>query len=409
MSRLMKGVFAGLILFAVSVAYITIPKENVFATNSDEGQYFNYAKGVSQKGISYIPVLLQKYMATPSAQLLPHPGRVGHTLVTALWFKVFPRTYRSLAHLSFVCFALFLWVSFVFARKYLGTDIALWYTTLLSSSPLLMAASRRVLQDSVLNLFWALPFWFFFDYAMSGKKRSLWIFCATLAFAITIKEQSVVLVPLFAAAWLGFRFFLKKNMPWGDFLIMLFVPLAAAVVLLVVFLGGINNFVTVVDFILGVHLSSNELNSYSYFAIGPWFKFLIDFMLLSPLATLLFVGYFFHLLIQKKLDAVRAYGLVFFLVVFGVFSSLYHTKIVRFVVSLEIVMFLFAVFALLEIFNFKNKRWAVHGVSISVFLILLLNILYYNKIFVEMRTYDPISVWLLLGHKILPYYYFRPG
>jgi hypothetical protein len=244
---------------------------------------------------------------------------------------------------------------------------------------------------------------------MSARKRSLWIFCATLAFAITIKEQSIVLVPLFAMAWLTLRFVYKKKLIIRDFLIIMFVPSLGAVILLVIFLGGINNFVTAVDFILGVHLSSGDLNAYSYFGIGPWFKFIVDFMLLSPVTTLLFIGYFFHMLIQKKPDPVRAYCIIFFLFIFGVFSCLQHTKIVRFVVSLEIVMFLFAIFALVEIFSFKNKQLTVNAVSSAVFLIFLLNIIYYNKIFVEKATYDSISVWLLLAHKFLPYYYFRPG
>jgi hypothetical protein len=410
MSRLTQSVFAGLILFAVIVAYVTIPQEGSFANTSDEGQYFNYAKGVSQNGVSYIPVLLQKYMATPSAQLLPHPGRIGHTLIMASWFKVFPKTYRSLAHLSFVCFLVFLLCSFVFARKYLGVDIALWYTTLLSSSPLLMAASRRVLQDSILNLFWALPFWFFFDYLMTRQRKTFFWFCVVFTVALLIKEASIPLWLFFFAAWLVFKFSTQRDLPWRDAAYLFLPPIAAALIYIIV-LGGVNNFVTLVDFVSGLQtIPTGQLNyTYPMFARGPWYKFLVDFLLLSPFVTLLFIGYFYHLLANKKFDKIQAYGLLFFVIIFGLFSNLQHTKIVRFVMSLEITLCLFAVLALCEIFRFKNKNLSLNLVVLSVFLIFFSNIMNYTLIYCQNNTYDTISLWLLLAKKFIPYFYFLPG
>ncbi len=425
----MRGVFAGLVIFAAAAAYVSMPQEESFAAPADEGTYFNNARRVRMFGVSHIPVLAKEYLASPRAKLLPNPGRVGQILVAALWLRIFPMTYRSLAMLSFVCFLLCLGASFHFARKYLGTDTALWYTTLLSSSPLLMAASRRLLQDSLLHLFWALSFWLFFDYLMTRDRRRLWIFGAALFAAITIKEQSIALLPFFGVSWLIFKFRYRKDLPVRDLLVALLAPPIAAAVLLTVCLGGVKNAIAMAACVLSVYFppgrfspatlshvlaqavgmdfSPGPFNRYNLYSLGPWYKFLVDFMLLTPMTTLLFVGYAFHLLLQRKLDAIRAYHMVFFAVIFSVLSSLY-TRNVRYAISLEIVISLFAVFALQELFAAANKRITTHALSVSVFLIYLMNILNYHNIYVVWRTYDPISVQLLLTQRILPYFNFNP-
>jgi len=404
MSNAMRCVFLFCILFAAGRAYLTMPKEERFARGADEGYYFRYAKEISNEGLGHFSKLLEVYLDDPRAQLFPHPGRFGHTLIAALWFKIFPDTYRSLAHLSFLCFLVFLGVSFFFCRKYLGTDMALWYTTLLASSPLMMAASRRLLQDSLLNLFWALPFWLFFDYLMTKRRRSLVVYCVTLIVAITIKEASLALIFCAAVAWLVFKFHYQRDLPPGDFLITIFVPSVVSLVVVIIVLGGFANFSLLADFLVSVHFSANPSNTYAIFATGPWFKFLVDFMLLSSVVTVLFIGYFFYLLAVRKFNQIQAYGLIFFTIVFGIFSSLQHTKIVRFVMSLEIVLCLFAVLALQELLRFKSKPLTRHLTAAAVILIFLTNISNYNLLYCRQGIYDAVSVWLLLAKKFIPYF-----
>ncbi len=400
----MQGVVAGLILFAVGVSYWTMPREEEFPGGPDEIYYVKYARAVSEGGLTQIPSLFLSYMNDAQAQRFPHPGRVGHTLINALWCKVFGPTYRSLAHLSFLCFVVFLFVSYYFAKKYCGIDAALVYALFLSSSPLIMASARRVLQDSMLNLFWALSFWFFLDYLMTRRRKMFVWFCVAFTVALTVKEATAPVWLFFAAAWLVFKFCYQRDLPWKD-LGLLFIPFGAALVLYIVLLGGLNNFVTLVDFVSGLAVmpTSDFPDTYPLFAMGPWYKYVVDFLLLTPAETLLFIGYFFYLLMVRKIDQVRAYALMFFGILFVFFSNLQHTKIVRFVMSLEIVVCLFAVFAIYQLFQFKNKHLTSSLVIILAFVIFLANILNYASLYCEMRIYDPTSVWLLMGKKIIPH------
>ncbi len=398
-----------LLLIAVPLvmAYRSIPAEDRFAKQSDEGYYMKYAQAFAEEGVRSIPKALRRYLDTPELQAFPHPGRFGFTLFTGMWLKVFPDTYRSLAHLSFVAAILFLILSYYFARRYLGLEVAALYTLLLACSPLLMGASRRVLQDSVLHLFWAVPFWLFFEYLMTKRRWAFVGSIAALIVALTIKEVSIFLIFFFVFSWIVFKIFYTKDLPLRDFAWLVLAPPIGAAVLYLIFLGGLGNFSSLVDFTLGVHLSGSPspgVTSYSQFATGPWFKYLLDFLLVSPWATVLCLGYIFHLLAVRKMGPLHAYGLLYFILVYGLLSCLKSTKIVRFGMSLDIVLYLFAVLALLQLLRSK-RWWALYTVELAALLICYTQLRIFWKIFVEMTTYDTISVWLLLAHKIIPYFY----
>jgi len=397
-----------LLLIAVPLvmAYRSIPEEDQFATQSDEGYYMKYAQAFAEGGVRSIPKALRHYLDTPQEQAFPHPGRFGYTLFTGMWLKVFPHTYRSLAHLSFLAAFLFLALSYYFARRYLGLEVAALYTLLLACSPLLMGASRRILQDAVLHLFWAIPFWLFFEYLMTKRRWAFAGFCASFIVALTIKEASILLMFFFVVSWLVFKFVYRKDLPYQDFGWLVLAPPLGAALLYLIFLGGWGNFSSLVDFIFGVHLGSSSpgITAYSQFGTGPWFKYLLDFILVAPWPTVLAVGYVFYLLAVRKMGPVHAYGLLFFVSIYGLLSCLKYTKIIRFGMSLDIVLYLFAVLALLQLLRSK-RGWGLYAVELAVLFICYTQLRIFWKIFVEMKTYDTISVWLLLAHKIIPYFY----
>ncbi len=410
MGGVMRAVSCGLVLAAALLTYRTMPAEDGFYANADEGRYLYYAKEVSTQGVNRIPVLVREYMTTPGAHPYPHPGRVGHTLITAAWLKLFPPTFRSLAHLSFLAFLVCLGVSFHFARKYLGTDTALLYVLLLASSPLTMAAARRVLQDSVLNCAWVGAFWLFFDYLMTPSRLRLALFTAVFALAITIKEASVPLIGFFALGWVIFKDRYGKPLPWLEGVVLLGAPLTLAAAIDIFFLGGLTNFLSVVRFAASVHLSAVESpTEYAAFATGPWYKFVIDFLLLSPLTTLLAIGYFFHLLATKAFDPLRTYCVLFCVFMLATFGNLSHTKIVRFVMTLDTTLMLFTLWMLDAVFEGAERQVRSTAVILSVCVICGLNLLNYQHLYGELQIYDPISVWLLVGQKVLPYFNFLPG
>ncbi|MGE5280587.1 MAG: ArnT family glycosyltransferase [Deltaproteobacteria bacterium] len=399
-----------LILVPLAIAYRSIPAESSFAKGADEGHYMKYAQDFAQEGPASISRSLKLYFDTPELQRFPHPGRFGFTIITGLWLKAFPDTYRSFAHLSYAAMLLFLILSYVFSRRYLGCEVAALYTLLLACSPLLMAASRRVLQDSVLHLFWALPFWLFFEYLMTRRRWAFVGFCLTYIVALTIKEVSVFLTLFFVVAWLVFKRYYKKDLPWRDFAWVVLVPPLGAAVLYAVFLGGVGHLFELVDFLVEAHFTSASnaaFTSYSLFATGPWFKYLLDLLLVAPWVTILSVGFIFYLIGRRQMGPLHAYGLIFFVVLYALLSSMKFTKIIRFGMSLEIVTYLFCVLALLHLWRSRN-RWGLVAVEGCILFFGFTQLQFYQKLFIEMQTYDIITVWMLLAHRIIPYFYMAP-
>lgn len=401
MSKLMRVVIIGLILFSAITVYFSFPKEDMYATGADEGYYFLYAKIIAQNGIGAFPALLREYLDTKQAQLFPHPARIGHILMTAFWFKAFPNTYFSLANFSFLCFVLLIMLSFYFCRKFFGKDPAYFYTLLLSCSPILMHSGKRCLQDSSVNLFWALSVWLFLDFLIKKQKYKFILFLISFYLSILIKESSVILMAFFAAAYLLYRFGYKQQVRWSYFAGLVVIPVLAAGLTFMVLLGT-DNFIGLIKFISGVHFPGVITNSYSLYNTGPWFKFIIDFLLLSPITALLFIGYTLHILFLRKIEWKQAYFLMFFVIIFAISSSMKYTKIVRFVSILEISICLFSVLALYELFRQKDLRYQIYCVVSSIGLIYFINYNTFIFLFLHNNIYDPVSNFLLYFKNVVP-------
>lgn len=401
--RLIRLVSWILISFSVLTVFMTTPKEGGFARGADEGYYFTYAMIVKEGGVAQFPVLLRHHLSDKVMQRYPHPGRVGHVLLTAAWLGVFPDTFLSLARFSWFCFILFLLVSFWFARKYFGERTACLYTALLSIHPLLMTAGRRVLQDSVLNLFWAFSIWFFLDFLIEKKRRQYILFLVFFCISLAIKEASGLLWIFFACAFLFLR---EKNDPRlsGRHLLGIFlIPIVILGVSYLWLLGGWANCMVLIRYLAGVHFPGGAVtNAYSLFGMGPWYKFIMDELMLSPWTTLLAIGYLFCILLKRRAEKPVAYLAVFLVLFYAIMSAMKYTKIIRFVMSMEISVCLFAVLMLQELFaGYKDERRALL-VFLAVCVIYLVNSVNFVHLFVSWNIYDPISYWLLQAQRIIP-------
>ncbi len=402
--RLIRLVSWILISFSLLTVFMTTPREGEFARGADEGYYFSYAMIVKEGGVAQFPALLRQHLSDKVAQLYPHPGRIGYVLLTAGWLSIFPDTFLSLARLSWFCFILFLLVSFWFSRKYFGERTACFYTVLLSVHPLLMTAGRRVLQDSMLNLFWALTLWLFLDFLIEKKRRQYIAFLVFFCISLSIKEASSILWVFFACAFLLFR---DKNdiRLGGRYLLGIFVvPVLVLGILYLWLLGGWANGLALVRYLAGVHFPGGAVtNAYSLFGMGPWYKFIMDDLMLSPWTVLLAIGYLFHILLKRQAAKPVAYLALFLVFFYAVMSMMKYTKIIRFVMSMEIAVCLFAVLMLKELFaaDKKDERRALL-VFLSVCVIYLINSANFAHLFVRWNIYDPISYWLLQAQRVIP-------
>ncbi len=445
MNRHSRIILFLLVVFSVAFLAFNLVPEKQYYPWSDEGYYYRYGSQIEQEGLPGLKKLLSWYAGDEKARYHPAPTRIGYLFIVSILFRIFGPSYVLLGLISFVSFLCFLWISFYFIKKYVDEAAAWHATALLSSSPLLLAMSRRALTDSMINLSWALSFWLFFDFLHpptqdaaplkngaeereSGivsasadvrpflekgttsvvglhkpQAKKYFFLIASLAWALLVKEASVILLPLFAFFFLVERKYFNLAVPRIYFWGILLGPIAIAGPCFFVALGGWENIFVAIKAILSTHFDPHYSNQYAtVFCVGPWYRYLVDFLLLSPCMMLLFLGQFFWLLLEKKKTLMERYLLFYCVSIFVFFSSLSHTKVVRFVISLEMVIALFAFFYILKI---SKKVGEGHAAKITLLIIIFLfttNWLNFYSIFFKTGLLDPISFHLLRTMQFIP-------
>ncbi|KPK42673.1 MAG: hypothetical protein AMJ78_01655 [Omnitrophica WOR_2 bacterium SM23_29] len=402
MNPLFRVVIICLILFSVLSVYVTIPTEENFAKTADEGYYFIFASLVNEGGVSQFPFLAKTYIDNKEARLFPTPLRIGHILSTALWFKLFPNTLVSLAQFSLFCFILFLVVSFYFARRNFNRDVAYLFTLLLSSSPLMMVMGRRALSEMHGNLLWALVIWLFLDFLRKENKIKYFIFLLAYSYSITVRESSIALLLFFALFFFIHKYAYKKSISGAYLLGIAFVPLFLLSTAYVILFQGVGNVLRIVGATLNVHFGIQTSTYALLFCTGPWYRYIVDYLLLSPVTTLLFTGYFCYTTLIRNFEWKTTYFMIYFTLVFIIFSFFRYSKVVRFVINLDMVIALFSVKLLYELFRQKDEQRQTYFVFVTIVALFIINYLSFIDLFCIKGIYDPISHNLLSARKFIP-------
>lgn len=381
-----------LLVLCASFALISFSLKDVeFAAGADEGYYLKYASYIGEHGIRGFPDLFKNYIADQGNWLYPNPLRAGFITLSSVWLRIFGYSFLNLAYFSLFSFCAFLIISFYFTAKYFGDKIAVLLAILLAFSPINMAMARRALLDSTFNLFCVLSIWLFFDLLKKDSKIKHILFVLIYSFTILVKETAVLL-SLFFVFYLIFR----KN---RRYLLSatLFPSLAAGSVYLIL-AGGAFNLVNTIKIIL----SSPQNNEYAIlFGSGPWSRYIIDYMLLSPWVAILSSGFVFWHLASKEHDERITYFLLAFVVLF--FSFNFFTKNVRYVMMLDVPMRLFCVLMLNKLFEARFPKQAFVLACVSVITISAFDYINFHNLFVSGGIYDPVTYWLLRGEHIIPW------
>jgi hypothetical protein len=212
-----------------------------------------------------------------------------------------------------------------------------------------------------------------------------------------VKENNVLLSLFFAAYLILRKAIFKADLRVRDLLAATLIPGVIVGVIYVLSAGSIYRPIEVAKIIL----ASPATNKYAIlFCSGPWFRCLIDFMLLSPWVCLLAIGFFFHYLVKNEKREEIVYLLLFCSSLIFLFS--FFAKNVRYVINLDFPIRLFAVLMLVELKKLLFKNRATYILVAFVCLIALFDYLNFYNLFAIRRIYDPISQWLLQAWRIVP-------
>jgi 4-amino-4-deoxy-L-arabinose transferase-like glycosyltransferase len=261
----------------------------------DEGLYREYVNALSRVGLGNYPEIVEQYADMQRklpASVLP-PVRFLYIFAAYCWRCLFGTEALAALHNVATFFSMLtLMLSTLFGWRLRGPVWALGVAALMAVAPTQIHMSQHALVDGFFA-FWALLcLWLLWENLQApGDVKVLILYALALALLVLTKENAFfVFVALVALVLLN---------PWLQFgrvtrslwLVTILGPLFG-VVILVFLAGGFLNLVTTYQ----LSVSKNYQLTYAIMTgDGPWYRYIIDLLLVSPIVVILAIGSIFRL------------------------------------------------------------------------------------------------------------------
>ncbi len=285
-----------------------IPSAGFTSRGFDEHIYVYHLSFIEAKGLAEYPEhcldFLQKQAKDSNA--IPPPTRILYLYCAHLWRTVTgAEQYGALVQTSalFGTFTLLLTAGFI--RRLAGPALSLAVTALMSVAPNQIHHAQHALNDGFLSFWCVLALWSLWESLQRpGHRGWLVTYGLSLCAMVLLKENS-----FFVVVGIGALLLLNRWLHFGTagrplWLVTFLAPLLGVVVL--VFLaGGIDVLIAIYQLLVA---KSQEVPYNIKNGDGPWYRYLLETMLVSPLVILLATGRAFQL---RATDKASLYLLLF--------------------------------------------------------------------------------------------------
>jgi Dolichyl-phosphate-mannose-protein mannosyltransferase len=384
----------GAVLHAAGFAH---PTAKFSGIGFDEGLYREYVNALSKVGIAGYPDIVEQYIAVQSklpASVLP-PVRFLYIFAAYLWHSLFgSEALVALHDVAAVFSILTLLVATAFAWRLKGPVWALGVAAFMAFAPTQIHMSQHALVDGFFT-FWALLcLWFLWE-NLQTPKRIGWLFAYILALTslVLTKENAffvfvAIVVLLLCNRWVQFGRITPQLL-----LATLLGPLLG-VVILVFLAGGLDNLITTYQ----LSVTKNYQLAYAiHTGDGPWYRYIVDLLLVSPIILILAIGAVFRLDRTQKAEL--------FLSIFVVGSYLVMCNIkygmnLRYANMWDMPLRFLAVSQVAFLCGLLG-RYCVLVMSIAMSLVCAAELRQYLILFVHYPLYELVSEGLLRALKIL--------
>jgi hypothetical protein len=363
----------------------------------DENLYREYVNELSEKGLAQYPSIvlhyIEKQVKLPGS-ILP-PVRFLYILTAYIWHSFFHTdALGSLKSVASVFSMMTLLISAAFAWRLRGPTWSLGVTSFMAFAPTQIHMSQHALVDGFFT-FWALlTLWMLWENLQAPRNwRWLCGYTASLALLVLTKENSffvglAILGLLVTNRWLQFGIVTRELV-----LATIIGPLLGVVAL--VFLAG------GMDVLIGTYRLLINRNIRLPYAIrtgdGPWYRYLVDLLIVSPLVLILATGAIFRLERSKKPELFMS---MFIAASYVVMCNVKYGMNLRYANMWDLPLRTLAVSALLTLLTpttrYRNVLFAVAIALISAF-----EFRQYLILFVHYPLYELVSEGLLRALHIL--------
>ncbi len=373
------------------------PKPGFDGVGFDENLYRGYVNSIIRDGLSEYPAIVEHYIEvqkTLTGSILP-PMRFLYVFSAYLWHVAFgTEALAALDNVASLFSILGLLLTTVFAWRLKGFACATAVGALMAFAPTQIHMSQHALVDGFFA-FWALlNLWLLWENLHSPRNWG-WLlpYVFGLALMVTTKENAAfvyvaLLVLIVANRWLQ----------WGtvtrELLACMVIGPLLGFVTLVFLAGAIETLVTTYRLSVG---KNYQLVYAIMTGDGPWHRYLVDLLLVSPVVLLLAVGAAFRLDRSQKPELFVA---IFIAASYLVMCNLKYGMNLRYANMWDMPLRVLAFSQLAALIQpISRHRIAIMWATVAV--ICAVEMRQYVILFVQYPLYELVSEGLLRALQIL--------
>src|ERR1043166_2871282 len=363
----------------------------------DENLYRTYVNVLITRGITSYPDLAEEYVAVQdrlTRAILP-PTRFLYIFTAYVWHEIFGTdAFGSLKAVASLFSMLLLIVSTIFAWRLAGARVALCVAALMSCAPTQIHMSQHALIDGFFAFWATLSFWLLWE-NLNHPNNWRWLTAYTLALALmVVTKENALFAYCGLAALLIANYWLRFGQATRVLWMLTFVGALLGVAVLVNLCGSLQTATRVYALLTS---KASVLPYAIKTGDGPWYRYLVDLMLVSPVVLVLAIGRLFQLDRTKKPEL---YMSIFVAATYLVMCNVRYGMNLRYTNMWDLPLRFLAVCCLLGL-TARFARWqnVVLGVSVAAICALELN--QYYVFFAKFGLYELVTEGLLRAVNIL--------
>jgi 4-amino-4-deoxy-L-arabinose transferase-like glycosyltransferase len=384
-------------LHSIAVFHPNPKWHNMRLIGVDEDLYRGYVEELSTKGLTQYPDIIlgyiEKQVKLPGS-ILP-PVRFLYIFAACIWHSLFgTEALASLRDVASFFSILTLGLAAILAWRVRPGVESVALTALVVFAPTQIHMSQHALVDGFFT-FWALlTIWTLWE-NLQSPRNWLWLGGYTVALALLVltKENSffvwiAILVVLLANRWL------RYGKVTRELIIATALGPLLGVVILIFLAGG-------VDVLFGTYRLLITKNYQLPYAIktgdGPWYRYLVDILLVSPVILLLAIGAVYRINRSRKFDL---FLLMFIAGSYLVMCNVKYGMNLRYANMWDVPL-RFLALSMVVTLTEPLQKWSRLVFAAAIVLICAVEMRQYIILFVDFPLYELVTEGLLRALHIL--------
>lgn len=375
------------------------PSTGCHRTGFDEGIYSTYVEVAQKDGIWHYENVVRAYVQSQAkhAEAFVPATRVGFlwpASVLAATCHLHPLA--ALHYISLISSVLLLFVVPIigYRLKACGAHLLL-LTTLMAVAPLQIHLAQRSLIDGYFA-FWAiLCAWFLWESLQKPEQKAWSVAYGVSLFILVLTKENAAFVSFaLVTVLIIFAIFRFGRASLALVLMTVLAP-ALAIVVLAGLVGGIREWIA----FYSVFVQKSRFLPYPVrFQDGAWYRYFVDFTLLSPLVVALAIGRIFQL---ERKEAADIFWSLFLGVSFVAMSSVSYGMSLRFAAYWDVPLRWLAASQVVQLTKKFSRISPVISNAVILLILVAVDLFQYWRYFMHAGIYDPVSFELLRASRLL--------